>query len=97
MAKQPRRPTRSKRGRREAEQPDRDMPELAREIAEAGPPLGQRRRLASRQGTVVTTVALPADLYHALTRLAFVRRWTLAECVRVSVAAWLRRQPERAR
>ena len=55
----------------------------------------QRRRLATREGTVTTTVSLPEPLHAQLARAALDRRWTLAEVLRVAASEWLARPEPR--
>ncbi len=49
-----------------------------------------KRRLEAREGTVLTTVALPAELHKALAIAALEEGSTSAECIRVAVATWLK-------
>jgi len=54
-------------------------------------PTPKRRRLESREGAVITSLAIPRPL-HQEARIASVRlNWTLAEIVREALEEWLER------
>ena len=63
-------------------------PRRSRPQPPQGPP--RRRRLASREGTILTSVALPAALHERLMLAALRRRWTAAEIIRAALEVWLR-------
>jgi len=46
-------------------------------------------RAATREGMVVTTIALDKDLHEALERVSFEDKVALTELVRRAVRAWL--------
>ena len=51
-----------------------------------------KRRADSREGMVVTTVALPAELHHHLAIAALEDGAASAELIRVAVREWLERR-----
>jgi hypothetical protein len=51
----------------------------------------KRRRLTSREGAIVTSLALPRELHHRAMVTALGLNWTLAEIVREALAEWLQR------
>ena len=48
-----------------------------------------KQRADSREGMVVTTIALDKDLHEALERVSFEDKVALTELVRQAVRAWL--------
>jgi len=48
-----------------------------------------KQRAVSRQGMVVTTIALDKELHEALERVSFEDKVALTELVRRAVRAWL--------
>lgn len=56
-----------------------------------------KRRADSRQGMVVTTVALPPDLHRALAIAALEEGAASAELIREAVREWLKRRKARGR
>ena len=58
----------------------------------------RKKRAESREGMVVTTIALDEDLHQRLAIAAVEERAAITELVRVAVTEWLdRRRPERRR
>ena len=55
----------------------------------------RRKRLATREGTVVTSVALPEVLHRRATLAALDRGWALTELYRTAIAEWLDRHASR--
>jgi len=56
-----------------------------------------RDRMASREGVVVTTVALPRDLHRRLVLAAIDENAAAAECIRRALIEWLDRRDKRRR
>ena len=56
-----------------------------------------RQRMGSREGTVVTTVALPPELHRELQLAALDENAAAAECIRRAVVEWLARRKKRSR
>ena len=54
-------------------------------------PSPKRKRLASREGTVITSLALPRPLHREAMVAAVRLNWTFAEVVRVALDEWLAR------
>jgi metal-responsive CopG/Arc/MetJ family transcriptional regulator len=48
-----------------------------------------KKRAATREGMVVTTIALDKELHEALERVSFEDKVALTELVRQAVRAWL--------
>jgi predicted DNA-binding ribbon-helix-helix protein len=48
-----------------------------------------KKRAATREGMVVTTIALDNELHEALERVSFEDKVALTELVRQAVRAWL--------
>ncbi len=61
-------------------------------------PSPKRRRLHSREDTVITSMALPRGLHRTARMAALDLNWTLAEVVREALGEWLvRHKSELAR
>ena len=54
--------------------------------------MSKRQRAASREGMVVTTIALPDDVHRALAIAAIEERTVMTELVRQAVQEWLKRR-----
>ena len=54
-------------------------------------PSSRHRRLASREGTLTTSMVLPRPLHQAAVIAGARLNWPLAEVVRVALAEWLER------
>ena len=52
----------------------------------------RRKRLPSREGTILTTIALPRALHREASLAALNRNWSLMEVLRVALAEWLARE-----
>lgn len=57
--------------------------------------MSKRQRAASREGMVVTTIALPDDVHRALAIAAIEERTVMTELVRQAVQEWLKRREGR--
>ena len=56
-----------------------------------------RKRLDTREGTVMTSFSLPHDLHRAVATAALSLNWSFAEVTRAALQEWLARHPEGAR
>ena len=52
----------------------------------------KRQRAESREGMIVTTIALPEDVHRALAIAAIEERTVMTELVRQAVQEWLKRR-----
>jgi hypothetical protein len=52
-------------------------------------PSKTRKRLETREGTRITTLALPRDLHRRVSQAGLELNWSFAEVTRAALEAWL--------